>query len=107
MKQSELELVPPVEDLHEVVGPIFDRLSKRVKRIYLHVDMDILEPGEALPNHLAVPGGLSVEAVEEIIGMLKERFEIGAGAITSFEPDYDKDDAMLGAGIRIIKAFVA
>ena len=107
MKQSELGLVPPSEAVHEVLDPIFYRLSKRVKRIYLHVDMDILEPGEALPNHLAVPGGLSVEAVEEIIGMLKERFEIGAGAITSFEPDYDKDDTMLGAGIRIIKAFVA
>src|SRR5687768_10119214 len=107
MKQYELELVPPAEDIKEVLGLIFDRLSKRVERIYLHVDMDILDTGEALPNHLAVPGGLPVEAVEEIIGMLKERFEISAGAITSFEPDYDKDDIVLGAGIRIIKAFVA
>jgi hypothetical protein len=39
--------------------------------------------------------------------MLKERFEICAGAITSFDPEYDKEDQVLQAGIRIIKAFVA
>jgi arginase len=107
MKQSPLELVPPAENIHEVLESVFDRLSKRVERIYLHVDMDILEAGEALPNHLAVPGGLPVEAVEAIVGMLKERFEICAGAITSFDPDYDKEDQVLEAGFRIVKAFVA
>lgn len=106
MKQSPLELVS-VEHIHEVIGSVLERLNSRVKRLYLHVDMDILDTGEALPNHLAVPGGLSVDAVEEIIGRIKERFEICAGAITSFDPDYDKEDQVLNAGIRIIKAFVA
>lgn len=106
MKQSPLELVS-VEHFHEVIGSVLERLNNRVKRLYLHVDMDILDTGEALPNHLAVPGGLSVDAVEEIIGRIKERFEICAGAITSFDPDYDKEDQVLNAGIRIIKAFVA
>jgi hypothetical protein len=39
--------------------------------------------------------------------MIKERFELCAGAITSFEPDYDKEDKVVHAGIRIVKAFVA
>ena len=107
MKESELELVPPVENIHEVIGSALDRLQKRVKRIYLHVDLDVLDVGEALPNHLAVPGGLSVEALEEIIQMVKARFEVCAGAITSFDPDYDKGDKVLSAGIKIIQAFVA
>jgi arginase len=105
MKQSALALVP-VQNVHDVLGRVFDGLSARVSRIYLHVDMDILDTGEALPNHLAVPGGLAVDAVEEIIGRIKERFEICAGAITSFDPEYDRDDQVLNAGIRIIKAFV-
>lgn len=107
MRQSPLALVPPTENIHEVIEGVFDRLGKRVGRIYLHVDMDILDAGEALPNHLAVPGGLSVQVLEEIIGMIKERFEICAGAITSFDPEYDKEDQVLEAGIRIIEAFVA
>jgi arginase len=106
MRESPLALVS-VEQIHEVIDSVLERLSKRVKRIYLHVDMDILDTGEALPNHLAVPGGLPVDEVEEIIARIKERFEICAGAITSFDPDYDKGDRVLNAGIRIIQAFVA
>ena len=110
LQQSEIELITPVDEesnIRKAVETAFNRLTDNVARVYLHVDMDVLDTGEALPNHLAVPGGLSVEIVEEMIGTAKERFEICAGAITSFDPDYDKDDKVLDAGIRIIKAFVA
>ena len=107
MRRSELELIPPVDNIHEVVGTVLDRLNKRVGRLYLHVDMDVLDVGEAFPNQLAVPGGLFVEEVESVIQMIKERFEICAAAITSFDPDYDKDDAVLQAGVRIVEAIVA
>ena len=89
------------------VDTALNKLKDNVTGVYLHVDMDVLDTGEALPNHLAVPGGLSVEVVEEVIGMVKERFEVCAGAITSFDPSYDKGDEVLSAGIRIAKAFVA
>ena len=105
MKQSPLALIP-VANIHEVIGGVLERLNKRVNRLYLHVDMDILDTGEALPNHLAVPGGLPVDAVEEIVGKVKERFEICAAAITSFDPDYDKEDQVLNAGIRIMEAIL-
>lgn len=106
LQQSEIEVVRPSESIRKVVETAFDKLRDKVSRVYLHVDIDVLDTGEALPNRLAVPGGLSVELVEEFIGMIKERFEFCAGAITSFEPDYDKDDKVLDAGIRIAKAFV-
>jgi arginase family enzyme len=68
--------------------------------------MDVLDTGEALANHLAVLAGLSAEVVEAAISMVKERFELCAGAVTSFDPSYDKDDQVLAAGIRIVQAFV-
>jgi arginase len=107
MKQSPLELIPPAENILDVLSPILDGLHARVSGVYLHVDLDVLDTGEALPNHLAVPGGISVEVLEKIIGMAKERFEICAGAITSFDPEYDKNDQVLEAGMRIMKAFAA
>ena len=110
LQQSEIEVVTPGEaesSVRKAVDTAFQRLMDKVTRVYLHVDMDVLDTGDALPNHLAVPGGLSVEIVEEIIGKTKERFEVCAGAITSFDPDYDKGDKVLDAGIRIVKAFVA
>ena len=107
LQQSEIEVVRPSESIRKAVEAAFDKLRDKVTRVYLHVDIDVLDTGEALPNHLAVPGGPSVEVVEEFIGMIKERFEVCAGAITSFDPNYDKDDNVLDAGIRIVKAFMA
>jgi arginase len=109
-RQSEVEVVRPGEEksiFRKSVEIALNKLKDKVSKVYLHVDIDVLDTGEALPNHLAVPGGLSVEVVEEFIGTVKERFEVCAGAITSFDPSYDKDDEVLNAGIRIIKAFVA
>jgi arginase len=110
LQQSAIEIVTPQAGEgrnRQAIGTALDRLRGKAARIYLHVDMDVLDTGEALPNHLAVPGGLSVEVVEEAISMVKERFELCAGAVTSFDPGYDKDDQVLEAGIRIVQAFVA
>jgi arginase len=107
LQQSEIRIVRPGENIRKAIDAIFNELRDKVTRVYLHVDMDILDTGEALPSQLAVPGGLSVEFVEDIIGMAKEGFELSAGAITSFDPDYDKGDKVVDAGIRIAKAFVA
>ena len=109
LQQSEIEVVTPSggeSNLRAAVGAALDKLTDKVTRIYVHVDIDVLDTGEALPNRLAVPGGLAVEVVEELIGMIKERFEICAGAITSFEPEYDRDNTVLKAGMRIARAFV-
>ena len=110
MTKSELQLVLPgagETDRRQAIKTAFNTLQDKVEKVYLHVDMDVLDTGAALPNHLAVPGGLSVAEVEDIISMAKERFEVCAGAITSFDPDYDKDDQVLLAGIRVAEALVA
>lgn len=107
LQQSEVELVSASENILKTIDEAFNKLRSKVTGVYLHVDMDILDTGDALPNHLAVPGGLAVEVVEKIIEMAKDRFEVCAGAITCFDPDYDKGDKVLDAGIRIAKAFVA
>ena len=110
LQGSEIEVIRPGEGesrFRKAVETALNQLRDKVASVYLHVDMDVLDTGEALPNHLAVPGGLSVEMVEEFIGRVKKSFEVRAGAIASFDPVYDKDDRVLSAGIRIMKAFVA
>ena len=109
LEGSEIEVIRPGEgesSFRKAIDTAFNKLRDKVAKVYLHVDMDVLDTGEALPNHLAVPGGLSVEIVEEFIGTARKSFEVCAGAITSFDPAYDKDDRVVGAGIRIVKAFV-
>ncbi len=108
LKQSDIQLVLPngveASSVRRAVKTAFTELRRRVNRVYLHIDVDVLHVAGAKPNHLAVPGGVSVQLVEEFIGTAREMFEVCAVAITSFDPAYDRENRVLGAGIRLLEA---
>lgn len=94
-------------DILETLGVALLELKNHVDRIYLHVDVDVLDTEQGQPNHLAVPGGLPVEIVEDAVGMVREHFSLAGCAISSYDPTFDKDDNVLNAGVRLIKAAVS
>lgn len=81
-----------------------DELAKRVQEVYLHVDMDALDPQVApgIVDH-PVPGGLSLQDMEEAIRAVAARLRIRAAALTTYNPDLDQDEKTLRAGLRIIE----
>ncbi len=107
MKHSQVELISPTDNILEMVQNAFEMLNKNVKMIYLHIDIDVLDTGKAQANSFAAPGGISIDDVEHIIGMAKAKFDVCAAAFTSFAPEFDKDDVVVNAGIRLIEAMVA
>jgi arginase len=82
-------------------------LRMRGPRIYLHFDLDVLDPTRASANEFAAPGGITVSQVQEAIKMIGERFTICACGVASYDPRYDREDEVLTAGITIIKSVVA
>jgi arginase len=54
--------------------------------IYLHLDLDVLDP-EELPSQFAVPGGLSVAGLGELLAGLAER--VVGTEVTAFEAPED------------------
>jgi arginase len=90
----------------EALEPALSALQPHVDRIYFHLDLDVLDPTEAVANQFAAPGGLSVAHVEEIISLVGERFEICAAALTAYDPDYDPDGRALHAGLRLARSLV-
>jgi arginase len=83
------------------------RLKIRGPRIYLHFDLDVLDPMRAPANEFAAPGGITVSQIQEAIKMIGERFTICACGVASYDPLYDREDEVLTAGITIIKSVVA
>jgi len=109
LQGSNIQLVEPASNsdkMRQSLEKALTKLWERVKRVYIHMDLDVLDTGDALANHAATPGGLSLEFVLEAIGMIKARFDVCAGAIGSFDPAYDKEDRVLNAGIEIVKKIV-
>ncbi len=82
-------------------------MKSRVESIYLHIDMDVLDTGHGKPNHLATPGGLSLQTLEAAIGAIKTRLTIAAGTIASYDPEFDEGNSIRNAGICLVKAIVA
>jgi arginase len=86
------------------VPAALDELARRVREVYLHVDMDALDPRVA-PGVVdpPVPGGLSLEDLEAAIRATAARFRIRAAALATYNPDLDQGERTLRAGLRIIE----
>jgi arginase len=81
-----------------------DELQKRVEEVYLHIDLDALDP-QVAPGIVddPVPGGLSLHDMEEIIRAVAARFRVSAATLATYNPELDQDQKTLRAGLRIIE----
>jgi arginase len=76
-------------------------LRARVAAVYLHVDLDVLDPSEGRANSLAVPGGLSVNEVRTAIRAVGEQFTIAGAGLTAYDPSLDSDGRVASAALQI------
>lgn len=81
-----------------------DGLRLRAPRVYLHVDLDVLDPSEGRANRFAAEGGLTLSALESAIDLVFARFEVAAAAITAYDPGLDEDGRVARAALRVLAA---
>ncbi len=82
-----------------------DDLTPRLGRVYVHLDLDVLDltkVGKA--NGFATEGGLDVEELLAALGMVRERFDVVAAGIASYDPSFDADGRILGAALACAEA---
>ncbi len=92
----------------DALGAALDALrDRRVDRVYVHLDLDVLNPEKVGPaNEFAASLGLVAEEVEEAIYMIRERFTVAAAGIASYDPAFDTGGAVLRAGYVCARALV-
>jgi arginase len=87
------------------LGAVLDDLSTRVGRVYVHVDLDVLDAekvGKA--NEFATEGGPDAEELQAALGMVRERFAVAAAGMASYDPSFDADGRVLHAAIASASA---
>lgn len=72
-------------------------------RIYLHIDLDVLDIDEARVNQFSSVGGLTLAEVSEIVRTVANERPMAAAALTAYDPSYDKNGKALAAGIALMK----
>jgi arginase len=81
-----------------------DTLRGRVGRVYLHLDLDALDPSEGIANQYVAPDGLSCGQLLAAVTAVFERFTVAAAAITAYNPDADSDGRMAVTAMRVLAA---
>ena len=90
----------------EELDAALERLSATARDIYLHLDLDALDPEEGRANSYAVSGGFSLDQMVAAIRAVRRRFRVRAAAITAFDPAADSSGRACRAGLRLMQTLV-
>jgi len=90
----------------EPIEPALDALAARVHDVYVHVDLDVLDPSEGQANRYRSEGGMTGDDVAAAVDEVARRFTIRAAAITAYEPVYDPARTVPEAAARIARRIV-
>ncbi len=86
--------------LAEILDDALGSMRNRVEKVYVHLDLDVLDPESVGPaNEFAVPGGLTRAEFETAISMIGDHFTVVAAGIASYDPAFDGDGAVAKAAV--------
>lgn len=102
---SEVTVLSPLQVRSELPEALA-KLSGRLEDAYVHLDLDVLDPGEGRANALAPPDGLSLEEVRAALERIRAEFRIRAIALTAYDPSFDPDEHLARAAITLLHSAI-
>jgi arginase len=94
--------VSRAEDLAPALAPL--QAQAQIDGVYLHLDLDVLDPQDATANEWAPPGGLRVASIERALAEVRKMLPIKALGVASYSPETDRDGRALQAALTMIEA---
>ncbi len=79
-----------------------DALERRTDRVYVHLDLDVLDPERAPWNEFSPPLGLQPGQVLEALDMISSRFDVVLGVLASYDPNQDLEEKALAVGLEVL-----
>jgi arginase len=105
LEASSIRHVPPASFRPELMAAL-GLMAERRESVYLHLDLDVLDPSEGQANCYAAPGGLSRADVVWGINQIRNSFYMYAASLTAFDPAVDTDGRALDAALALAVAVV-
>jgi arginase len=96
-----------VAGLEAELATALDALRPCVARVYLHIDLDVLDPRDGRANPFPAPDGLRVSDLVVAASRIAQRIPVGAAALTAYDPTYDQDGHVRRAGEEALAALVS
>ncbi len=97
-----------VEDLADPATVIAAIEATGASSVYLHVDLDVLDPASVAGIGFPEPFGVQPEQLSDLIRAVRGRFELAGAALTEFAPEsLDAASADLAVILRVLGALTA
>lgn len=104
LSHSLIRLVTP-QTLKANVNALADNFPE-VGSIYLHIDLDVLDPSFLKVNEYSTIGGLTPDELVHALNQIKQRYNIAAIAFTAYDPSLDPDKKINTVITRILEAVI-
>jgi N-acyl-D-amino-acid deacylase len=98
-----------VDDLRQATPALFaqlDRLNRIADKIYVHIDMDVLDPREVMGHGNKVPGGPSSEELARLFETIFRKYPKASAIGFATIPSVDEGGLSIAAVNRMIAAAV-
>ena len=108
LDESRIEQVS-VDDLRQASPAVFaqlDRLDRLTDKIYIHIDMDVLDPREVMAHGNKVPNGPSSEQLAALFEQIFRRYPKASGIGFATIPAQDEGGLSIAAVNRMIAGAV-
>lgn len=92
--------------LAEEIGKGLEELRRRVRRLHVHLDADVLDESEGRANVFAAPFGLRGSELRDIARQAASSFEIVSVAVTAYDPAIDATGAIPPLVVAALEALV-
>ena len=91
------------DDPEHGFGTRLDALRSRTSNVYIHIDIDAVDPADAPGVECRTQGGLSAAQVRAAIERIGERFRVRGANLADFSPDFDEDDRTAVLALQLIR----
>jgi len=81
-------------------------LGKPAPSVYVHLDLDVLDPRQARANQYEAPDGLSPGGLAHILREVVSIAPLYAVAITAYDPSWDSNGATRRAAVDAVRAML-
>ena len=88
------------------IGSALRAMAPPARHVYVHLDLDVLDPAHARANRYEAPGGLTSAGLVQTLSEIAGVSSVYAIAITAYDPAWDHDGATQHAAIQALNALV-
>jgi arginase len=92
------------EGVQAAMSRLCEPLRQRLRRLVVHVDLDVLDREAARVNQYSSTGGLTVKETLAILDWLWAHFQIVGLALSAYDPGVDEGDRALNAAKKILES---